>query len=83
MGEVLGFASIEAQSGLMVAFVDYLNRLLTPVRDISQKMSVIQRALAAVTNLWIGRRRGTDGYDRYTDQCIWKNPIEMSFCLFG
>lgn len=53
MGEILGFGSLEAQSaGLMVAFVDYLNRLLTPVRDISQKMSVIQRALAAVTKIF-------------------------------
>ena len=50
MGEWLGMEGIEIQSaGLMVAFIDYLNRLLTPVRDISQKMSVIQRALAAVT----------------------------------
>ena len=45
--------SIEIQSaGLMVAFIDYLNRLLTPVRDISQKMSVIQRALAAVSKIF-------------------------------
>ena len=53
MGEWLGFDGIQVQSaGLMVAFIDYLNRLLTPVRDISQKMSVIQRALAAVTKIF-------------------------------
>ena len=53
MGEWLGLEGIEIQSaGLMVAFIDYLNRLLTPVRDISQKMSVIQRALAAVTKIF-------------------------------
>jgi len=53
MGEWLGWEGIEIQSaGLMVAFIDYLNRLLTPVRDISQKMSVIQRALAAVTKIF-------------------------------
>ena len=53
MGEWLGFEGIQVQSaGLMVAFIDYLNRLLTPVRDISQKMSVIQRALAAVSKIF-------------------------------
>ena len=78
-------AGIEAQSaGLMVAFVDYLNRVLTPIRDISQKMSVIQRALAAVTKIFGLVDRGTDGYDRYRiDQCIWKNSTaKCSFCLF-
>ena len=53
MGLWLGMEGIEVQSaGLMVAFIDYLNRLLTPVRDISQKMSVIQRALAAVNKIF-------------------------------
>ena len=53
MGEWIGWDGVEVQSaGLMVAFIDYLNRLLTPVRDISQKMSVIQRALAAVTKIF-------------------------------
>ena len=53
MGLWLGMEGIEIQSaGLMVAFIDYLNRLLTPVRDISQKMSVIQRALAAVSKIF-------------------------------
>ena len=53
MGEWLGWEGVQVQSaGLMVAFIDYLNRLLTPVRDISQKMSVIQRALAAVTKIF-------------------------------
>ena len=53
MGLWLGIEGIEVQSaGLMVAFIDYLNRLLTPVRDISQKMSVIQRALAAVGKIF-------------------------------
>ena len=53
MGEWLGLEGIQVQSaGLMVAFIDYLNRLLTPVRDISQKMSVIQRALAAVSKIF-------------------------------
>ena len=53
MGLWLGMEGIQVQSaGLMVAFIDYLNRLLTPVRDISQKMSVIQRALAAVNKIF-------------------------------
>ena len=53
MGRWLGFEGVQIQSaGLMVAFIDYLNRLLTPVRDISQKMSVIQRALAAVSKIF-------------------------------
>lgn len=39
-------------AGLMVAFIDYLNRLLTPIRDISSKISVIQRALAALSKIF-------------------------------
>jgi ATP-binding cassette, subfamily B, multidrug efflux pump len=43
----------EAKSaGLMVAFIDYLNRLLIPIRDLSSKISVIQRALAAMTKIF-------------------------------
>ena len=39
-------------AGLMVAFIDYLNRLLTPIRDISSKISVVQRALAALSKIF-------------------------------
>ena len=53
LSNALGWDGTTVQSaGLMVAFIDYLNRLLTPIRDISQKMSIIQRALAAVTKIF-------------------------------
>lgn len=44
---------IEPRSaGLMVAFIDYLNRLLMPIRDLSSKVAIIQRALAALTKVF-------------------------------
>ncbi len=53
MAAYFGWESAVPQTaGLMVAFIDYLNRLLTPVRDLSQKMAVIQRALAAITKIF-------------------------------
>lgn len=48
-----GFPASDVRTaGLMVAFIDYLNRLLTPIRDISSKISVIQRALAAMHKIF-------------------------------
>lgn len=44
---------IEPRSaGLMIAFIDYLNRLLMPIRDLSSKVAVIQRALAALDKVF-------------------------------
>lgn len=38
--------------GLMVAFIDYLNRLLEPIKQLSSKIAVLQRALAALTKVF-------------------------------
>ena len=44
---------IEPRSaGLMVAFIEYLNRLLMPIRDLSSKVAFIQRALAALSKVF-------------------------------
>jgi ATP-binding cassette, subfamily B, multidrug efflux pump len=44
---------IEPRSaGVMVAFIDYLNRLLGPIRDLSSKVAVIQRAVAALSKIF-------------------------------
>ena len=44
---------IEPRSaGLMVAFIEYLNRLLMPIRDLSSKVAFVQRALASLTKVF-------------------------------
>ena len=44
---------IEPRSaGLMVAFIEYLNRLLMPIRDLSSKVAFVQRALAALSKVF-------------------------------
>jgi ATP-binding cassette subfamily B protein len=45
-------ASVEPLSaGLLVAFIDYANRLFRPLRDISGKIAIIQRATAALQKI--------------------------------
>ncbi|MDP6934483.1 MAG: ABC transporter ATP-binding protein, partial [Myxococcota bacterium] len=39
-------------AGVLVAFIDYLDRLFRPLRDLSQKVAVIQRAAAALTKIF-------------------------------
>ena len=49
----LPIPEIEPRSaGLMIAFIDYLNRLLGPIRDLSSKVATIQRALAALVKIF-------------------------------
>jgi ATP-binding cassette subfamily B multidrug efflux pump len=54
VGVQLGWptASVEPLSaGLLVAFIDYANRLFRPLRDISGKIAIIQRATAALQKI--------------------------------
>lgn len=54
VGAQLGWptASVEPLSaGLLVAFIDYANRLFRPLRDISGKIAIIQRATAALQKI--------------------------------
>ncbi|MCZ6553617.1 MAG: ABC transporter ATP-binding protein [SAR324 cluster bacterium] len=37
--------------GVLVAFIEYINRLFVPVREFSQQVAVLQRALAAVEHI--------------------------------
>jgi len=39
-------------AGLLMAFIDYLNRLFSPLRELSGKISVLQRAVAALTKIF-------------------------------
>ena len=39
-------------AGIMVAYIDYMNRLLGPIRDLSSKVAIIQRALAALIKIF-------------------------------
>ena len=84
MGEVLGFGSIASKRwidggfcGLSQSLVDTSSRYLT--KDVGDSTCIG----GGDEDLWIGRRRGTDGYDRYKiDQCIWKDPTaKCSFLL--
>lgn len=43
-----GRAEVGITAGLMVAFIDYLNRLFRPLREFSGKIAIIQRAGAAL-----------------------------------
>jgi ATP-binding cassette, subfamily B, multidrug efflux pump len=38
-------------AGLLAAFVDYIGRLFTPVRELSNKISILQRAASAVDKI--------------------------------
>jgi ATP-binding cassette subfamily B multidrug efflux pump len=48
----LGWLGTEARSaGLLVAFIDYMQRLFRPLRDASGKIAVIQRAAASLEKI--------------------------------
>jgi len=52
-------------AGTLVAFMDYLDRLFRPLKELSGKIAIIQRALAALSKIfWLfdeGERLGTGG----------------------
>lgn len=56
-GEALRWAGLEVgpadllTAGTMVAFIDYLDRLFLPLRDASNKLATIQRALASLVKI--------------------------------
>jgi ATP-binding cassette subfamily B multidrug efflux pump len=55
IGEQLGWTlsgQKVASAGLLVAFIDYLNRLFRPLRDLSGKIAIIQRATAALQKIY-------------------------------
>lgn len=45
------FATTAVTVGTVVAFIDYLDRLFVPLRDASNKIAVIQRAVAALVKI--------------------------------
>jgi len=48
----LGLDATPASVGLLVAFMDYLARLFRPLRELSGKVTVIQRAVAALSKVF-------------------------------
>jgi ATP-binding cassette subfamily B protein len=46
-----GMGSEVRSAGLLVAFIDYMQRLFRPLRDASGKIAVIQRAAASLTKI--------------------------------
>jgi len=50
LGVDLPFEPVTA--GLMVAFIDYLDRLFRPLRELSGKVTIIQRAIAALSKIF-------------------------------
>lgn len=44
--------AVPASVGLLIAFMDYLERLFRPLRELSGKVTVIQRALAALAKIF-------------------------------
>ncbi|MEC8424674.1 MAG: ABC transporter ATP-binding protein, partial [Myxococcota bacterium] len=50
MGIDIPFEPVSA--GLMVAFIDYLDRLFRPLRELSGKVTIIQRAIAALSKIF-------------------------------
>ncbi len=54
LGAQIGWTSAALEpvsAGLLVAFIDYLNRLFRPLRDLSGKIAIIQRATAALQKI--------------------------------
>ena len=49
-GATSGEAAVSA--GLVAAFIDYLNRLFRPLRQLSSKITIVQRALAALEKIF-------------------------------
>ena len=59
----LGLSMEPASVGLLVAFMDYLTRLFRPLRELSGKITVIQRAVAALSKVfWL-----LDAQDKVAD----------------
>ena len=50
LGVDLPFEPVTA--GMMVAFIDYLDRLFHPLRELSGKVTIIQRAVAAMSKIF-------------------------------
>ncbi len=48
----LGISAEPVSVGILVAFMDYLARLFRPLRELSGKVSVIQRAIAALSKIF-------------------------------
>ncbi len=48
----LGLTPEPASVGLLVAFMDYLARLFRPLRELSGKVTIIQRAIAALSKVF-------------------------------
>ncbi len=73
----LGWLAPQAATiGLLVAFMDYLERLFRPIRELSGKVAVIQRAAAALSKiLWLfeaGERApaGGEAVDRVSGHLV-------------
>lgn len=49
---LIGLDAEPASVGLLVAFMDYLTRLFRPLRELSGKVTVIQRAVAALSKVF-------------------------------
>jgi len=59
----MGISIEPASVGLLVAFMDYLTRLFRPLRELSGKVTVIQRAIAALSKVfWL-----LDARDKVSD----------------
>lgn len=76
-------AEVGITAGLMVAFIDYLNRLFRPLREFSGKIAIIQRAGAAlqkVTGLLDTDESITSGSKTLTQV---KGRVEFENVRFG
>jgi len=54
-GQIAPLLGIEAEAasvGILVAFMDYLARLFRPLRELSGKVTIIQRAIAALSKVF-------------------------------
>jgi ATP-binding cassette subfamily B multidrug efflux pump len=76
----LDWLGTEARSaGLLVAFIDYMQRLFRPLRDASGKIAIIQRAAASlqkIDELFAGAvpaSRGTDGLESLEGHIVMKD----------
>ncbi len=51
LADGLGFGGDVRSAGLLVAFIDYMQRLFRPLRDASGKIAVVQRATASLQKI--------------------------------
>jgi ATP-binding cassette subfamily B protein len=61
--------------GLLVAFMEYIQRLFVPVREFSQQIAIIQRALAALDHIAELVRTPLDPADPVLDLGITVQPV--------